>query len=84
MGGGLPISVSLQELTDFCQEITGNKIRIDSNPENRPGDIPIYLTDSRKLFGISNWRPQNDVRTILLHTFDWMKANEKDLKSILM
>lgn len=84
VGGGLPISVSLQELTDFCQEITGNKIRIDSNPENRPGDIPIYLTDSRKLFGISNWRPQNDVRTILLHTFDWMKANEKDLKSILM
>ncbi|MBA3284460.1 MAG: NAD-dependent epimerase/dehydratase family protein, partial [Nitrosopumilus sp.] len=39
VGGGLDISVSLKELTIHCEEITGNKIIINSIPENRPADI---------------------------------------------
>eukprot|EP01031_Cornospumella_fuschlensis_P011529 gene11529-14083_t len=38
-GGGLESSVSLQELTAICAEVTGNKVGASSVMENRKGDI---------------------------------------------
>jgi CDP-paratose 2-epimerase len=83
VGGGNGISVSLRELTSLCEEVTGNRIRISSQPENRPADIPIYITDTAKISRLSNWVPKRDVKNILEDIFDWLKKNESTLKPFL-
>src|SRR6218665_104744 len=38
-GGGLQNSASLQEMTSICEAVTGNKITINSHPQNPPTTI---------------------------------------------
>ncbi len=83
VGGGLENTVSLAELTDLCSKITENKIEIGSSIENRPGDLPIYITDNSKIKEFSGWKPEISMEVILMEIFDWLKKDEKVLKSIL-
>jgi CDP-paratose 2-epimerase len=83
VGGGNDVSFSLMELTQYCQEITGNKIAIHPVSENRVADIRIYTSDCSKIHAINGWKPQKNIETLLLDTFEWMKANEQQLKQIL-
>ncbi len=83
VGGGNDVSVSLKELTVFCEEITGNKIRINSVAENRSADIPVYITDNSKIESISGWKPKMDSKLLLLDIFEWMKKEENKIKSLL-
>jgi CDP-paratose 2-epimerase len=83
VGGGTDISFSLKELTGLCAEITGNRILLKSNPDNRIGDIPVYLTDHRYVTGETGWRPQRNMKNILTDIFEWIKENEQQLKNIL-
>jgi CDP-paratose 2-epimerase len=83
VGGGISISVSLQELTKICENITGNKIPIQSVKENRIADIPWYITDSSEIKKISGWEPTYTVEKIMLDVYEWIKKNEEMLKPIL-
>lgn len=83
VGGGLENSVSLKELTALCEEITGNKIQIDSVKEDRPADLRFFITDSTKFLEKSGLSWQKDARATVQDIHDWIKANEKDLKPIL-
>lgn len=83
VGGGLFGSVSLQELTKYCSEITGNSIPIKKVKENRIADIPWYITDNSQINEISGWKPVIRLETVLLEIFEWLQLNEKKLKSIL-
>jgi CDP-paratose 2-epimerase len=83
VGGGREISVSLKELTNWCSLITGNKIQINSVKESRKGDIPIYISDCRKISQVSLWKPEKNVEEILENIFEWIKSNERQLKPIL-
>lgn len=83
VGGGLDFSVSLKELTMHCEEITGNKITINSIPKNRPADIPIYITDNSKINSVSGWVPKVTPKEIFKDIFDWIKKNESSVKKLL-
>jgi CDP-paratose 2-epimerase len=85
VGGGLDCSFSLQELTQICEEVTGNKIKILPVTENRAADIRIYVSDCSYLNQVNNgaWKPQKNMKDLVLDTFEWMKANEHNLKNIL-
>jgi CDP-paratose 2-epimerase len=83
VGGGTETSVSLRELTDYCARITGNVIPIEKVLENRVGDIPLYITDNSRITSEIGWEPTIKVENILLDVFEWIKANEKQLKPIL-
>jgi CDP-paratose 2-epimerase len=83
VGGGLLNSVSLAELTKLCTTITGNRIDIDSTLANRPGDLPIYITDNSKVTNFCQWKPEITVEELLIEIFDWLKKDEKQLRSIL-
>jgi CDP-paratose 2-epimerase len=83
VGGGIENTVSLAELTDLCASITGNQIEIGSSIENRPGDLPIYVTDNSKITAFSGWKPQISVPTLLQEVHDWFILDEASLKSIL-
>jgi CDP-paratose 2-epimerase len=82
-GGGLEISASLQELTALCQQIIGREIPIASETENRPADLRIFLADSSKLFSRTDWRPKRGVEKIVADVFDWVRANENELRPLV-
>ena len=83
VGGGITVSVSLKELTQICERITGNHIPITSVKENRVADIPWYITDATAVKKISGWEPKYSVEMILQDVYDWIKENEGMLKPIL-
>jgi CDP-paratose 2-epimerase len=83
VGGGINVSASLQELTSFCEKITGNTLSFTSVKENRAADIPIYISDNTKISTISGWQPTRSVETILTDIYTWLVENEADLKPIL-
>ena len=82
-GGGSKSSTSLLELTNLCQEITGNTIKCNSIKETRRGDIPIYITDNSLVTKCTNWSPKKEMRDIVADIFLWIKENEQILKPIL-
>jgi len=83
IGGGRDISVSLAELTNMCQEITGQRVPIDRVANTREVDIRIYLTDSRKARNDFSWKPTRDVHCILTDISNWIGQNATLLAPIL-
>jgi len=83
VGGGLDVSFSLLELTELCQEVTGNKIQILPELQTRTADIKIYLTDNSKVISSTGWYPTKSMKDLIQDTYHWMKENEKSLKQIL-
>lgn len=83
VGGGIEVSASLQEMTKICETITGNKIEIGSELQNRPADLRIYISDNTKIENEIKWAPKNSIQSIFLDTFNWINKNEDQLKSIL-
>jgi len=83
VGGGREISVSLQELTRLCEEVSGNKITLQEVPENRTADIRIYLTDNTKVTEKTGWKPNILPKQIIQEVYDWIQSNASQLESIL-
>lgn len=83
VGGGTEISLSLNEMTTLCEEITGNKIPIKQVSENRAADIRIYITDNAKVTAKTGWKPQVSPKQIFTEIYEWIKENEEQLASIL-
>ena len=83
IGGGLENSVSLQELTALCEKVTGNKIDISSVKEDRPADLRFFITDSTKFLKKSGLTWEKNAEQTVQDIYDWIKANEADLKPIL-
>jgi CDP-paratose 2-epimerase len=83
VGGGQKLSISLLELTAFCQKYTGNKIPIRSVNEDRTGDIRIYITDNTKVTEKTGWKPKITVNQIIDEISRWIKENSELLRPIL-
>jgi CDP-paratose 2-epimerase len=83
VGGGIECSFSLKELTQLCQEITGNTIKIKPVQENREGDIRIYLTDNTKVTKLCSWSPKTSKYELIKDIYNWLRDNEKQLSLIL-
>jgi CDP-paratose 2-epimerase len=76
VGGGRQCSLSLLETTELCQELTGNEVEVGSDPQTRPGDVPIYLSDCSRLFSRTSWRPRRGPGDILSDLLEWTVAHE--------
>ena len=83
VGGGREVSVSLRELTAYCEMLTGNKIPIQQVPETRKSDIRIYITDNTRVTSQTGWKPGIGLEQILKEIYDWLKANAGQLEPIL-
>jgi CDP-paratose 2-epimerase len=75
VGGGRECSLSLLETTEICRELSGNEVPIDPVEETRVGDVPIYISDCRKLFGLDEWRPRRSAERVLADIHDWIAAD---------
>ena len=83
VGGGREVSISLAELTAFCQQSTRNKVPIDAVIEDRVADIRIYLTDNTKVTQATGWKPQIMPAMIVDEIARWIADNRSSLASIL-
>jgi CDP-paratose 2-epimerase len=84
VGGGRATSLSLAETTELCRELTGKQPAVTAAGEERPGDVRIYLSDCRRLFELTDWRPQRDARAVLADTLAWIEANERAVSAALL
>jgi CDP-paratose 2-epimerase len=83
VGGGREVSLSLAETTALCREIAGREIPVSVAGEDRPGDVPLYVSDCSHLFGLTEWRPQRDARDVLEDIAAWIEANAEDVRAAL-
>jgi len=83
VGGGLENSVSLQEMTSICREITGNELFISSDPVTRPNDLIWYVTDNAKVARSFGWKPEKSVKDTITDISRWIQTNKKLISNII-
>ncbi|MGB0121671.1 MAG: NAD-dependent epimerase/dehydratase family protein [Solirubrobacterales bacterium] len=83
VGGGREVSLSLLESSGICARLTGNQLEITPVPEDRAGDVPVYLSDCSALFAHTSWRPQRDAETILRDIYEWIDSDRDLLEGVL-
>jgi len=83
VGGGREVSLSLRETTAICQRLTGNEVPITPVLETRQGDVPIYLSDCSRLFGLDEWRPRRSAEQVLEDFHAWLVSDPERIASAL-
>lgn len=81
-GGGRQVSTSLLELTNLAQELTGHHVELQEVPGTSPVDVPLYITDNKKVTSTLGWAPQKSTQEIFGDIYQWIKANEVGLRPI--
>lgn len=84
VGGGHEVSLSLREATDLCEDLTGNRLEVGADLADRPGDVPLYISDHSALSDFCGWRPQRSASDVMADTFGWISENEATLQSALV
>lgn len=83
VGGGRGCSLSLRETTALCRQITGRTIEVRASAEDRPGDIPIYISDCTRLHKLTSWRARRGPAEILTDIHAWIAEHEVALVQAL-
>jgi len=82
VGGGPENAVSLMELIENIQQLTGRLLRYQFRPP-RPGDQAIYVSDYSKLRSHVGWRPTVNVRDTLERIQNWWQTHRDSLEPTL-
>jgi CDP-paratose 2-epimerase len=77
VGGGRVGSLSLQETTAICRELSGREVPIGAEAETRAGDVRCYLSDCRALYEHTDWRPQRTPHDVLRDIHAWISSHEQ-------
>ncbi len=80
VGGGRACSLSLQETTDICREITGREIPITPVAETRQADIKLYVTDNTRVTAATGWAPRRTPHDVLHDLHAWMTTHADALQ----
>jgi CDP-paratose 2-epimerase len=83
VGGGMANSVSLLELTEFCQDFSGKRIEIGRIAETRDADIPFYVSDCTAVRESVDWKPQRELTVVLENVWQWLVDHRDQLEPIL-
>lgn len=83
VGGGVNNSTDLLNLTNICQKISGNKILIRKNKKTDISDIPIYITNNKKILKYYKWKPIKSLFEIATDVYNWQTKNYNLLKKYL-
>ena len=74
VGGGVENSISLLELVDEIERVTGRRLAYTLD-DRRPGDQLVYVTDFSKLRAETGWEPQVSVHQAVSHMYEWWRKN---------
>ena len=81
LGGGLESSLSLAELTAWCDRRVAGKKKIAVQPKNRLFDVPYYVSDTTLAEKIWGWRAEKSLEKILDETWEWASQNKALIES---
>ena len=80
VGGGPENAISLRKCTEICEEITGNQLKITSDPIPRWADQEIYVSTLDYLKEDFNWQPNKSPETTIRDIYDWAISIKEELK----
>ena len=83
VGGGTKNSTDLVNLTNICEKISGNKILIRKNKKTDVSDIPIYVSNNKKILKYYKWKPIKSIFEITTDVYNWQIKNYNLLKKYL-
>ena len=77
VGGGPQRSYSVMEMLHAIEQVTGRTVRLEHR-EVRPGDQPLYISDTSKLELLTGWKPRRELTTILSDIREfWREGHER-------
>ncbi len=80
IGGSKKSYTSLAQLTNICEKITKNKIKLSKVPKTSIYDIPYFVTDNTKVTKTYGWKPKKNIYDVVMDTYIWLSKNKKNLK----
>lgn len=75
MGGGTGNTMSLLELLEYLEEITGKRSKI-SHEDWRPSDQKVYISDISKAEKELKWEPEVNSRQGVKRLINWVSENK--------
>ncbi|MFA5269781.1 MAG: NAD-dependent epimerase/dehydratase family protein, partial [Methanoregula sp.] len=75
VGGGRENSISLQEMTALCKEVTGQATSISTVSQTRPNDLIWYVTDNSRVSRAFGWKPKRSVKDTITDISQWICSN---------
>jgi CDP-paratose 2-epimerase len=82
VGGGLNNSISLQEMTVLCKEVTGQTTLINSITQTRQNDLIWYVTDNSRVSSAFGWKPKRTVKDTITDINQWLGSNRNIVKNV--
>lgn len=82
VGGGPNGSASLLEITRMCEIITGHSITMVRTPDNRPGDVRLFITDNARVQTTLGWRPHTSVEKTLEAIDAWVRDHQSAIQHL--
>ena len=83
VGGGRSCSVSLLELTELCRDATGTSLTIRPDAATRRADVPLYVTDAKRVRAALEWTPSRNMESIVADVHTWIRTHQRELAGIL-
>lgn len=80
VGGGKKNKINLKKLTNLCQKVTKNKIKINRIRKTSIYDIPYYVSKNMKAQNLLHWKPRTNIEDIIVNTFNWINNNKELIK----
>ena len=80
LGGGLERSISVQEMLAAIERETGRKPILRYSAV-RPGDQPLYISDTSKLTADTGWQPSRSLSQTLQSILGFYRANGRILQA---
>ena len=80
VGGSKKSFTSLLTLTEFCQNVTGNVVRIKKVKKTSIYDVPYYITNNYFVSKIYRWKPKKNISNIVEDIYFWALKNKNNLK----
>ena len=77
VGGGPANAVSLLEVMEEIESVTGQRIRFTFQAP-RPGDQLFYVTDFAKLSRHTGWKPERSLRQTIQDIYEWSNERPAD------
>jgi len=82
VGGGASRSMSLRELSMFCQQALGPGPQVRSVAETRRYDIPYYVTDARLAEASWDWHPEETREQTLEAIARWAREHRSVIEAL--
>lgn len=80
LGGGPDRSVSVREMLTKMEDITGRRANLRSS-EIRPGDQPLYVSNTDKMTRDTGWVPSTSLHSVIESLREFWHANREILRT---